>query len=432
MEIKHLNEMRGGWFAGDFEPVALTMENSEIAIKRYMQYYIESAYCHPSATVMYVLLSGSIQLNEKVLSQPYSMAVFSPGESVYFTALADSDVLLFVMGDKAFTRGKDIKLDKLLQAYSCFNEFGEDRPLSIDPKDLTFVVQGAVDNVTPVCLESIRHFFPESTIIFSTEYGQPVQGLDYDLLVESEDVGHINFSECDSPEAPKLNQNRQIVSTAAGLKRVATKYAVKFRSDLVLSGKRFLSYQNEYPHRTDSLRLFKERVLIGELWTRRYLPSQSGTQFFTLPRLFQASDCFMLGLTEDLQKYFCDTRLVTKKETQAASLNNKIFKSFSRYPRNWRYTAEQHLAMEALERKFPGIQEKYQDWSDWSQEAEDLSDMFMGNNFIILDLRHHGVTLPKHEMALTKLSTGHVNNMGFFSQREFERYYHDVICRGQK
>ena len=256
MEIKYLNNMKDGWIAGNFNPVALKADFGEVAIMRYKQYHIESAYCHPAATVLYMLISGSIQLNGKTLRQPYSLATFTPGEPIYFTALADSDVLLFVSGDKTKTRGKDIILDDLLKAYSCFDEYGEDRELSIDPHDISFVIQGAVTDITPVCLESIRRFFPESLIIFSTERRQSAKNLDYDILVESDDVGGIPFKKNSATDDPLCNMNRQLISTANGLKRVETKYAMKLRADSILTGRRFASYQNMYPHRINKMRLF--------------------------------------------------------------------------------------------------------------------------------------------------------------------------------
>ena len=428
MQIKYLEEMKKGWFAGDFSPTALKTDFGEIAIKRYGRYHIESAYCHPNATVMYLLISGSIALNGKVLCQPYSMAVFTPGEQVYFSALSDCAVMLFVSGSKEFTRGKGIILDDLCQAYSCFNEFGENRELSINPKDLTFVVQGGISELTPICLESVRRFFPQSTIILSTEYERPIQNLDYDILVQNEDVGSFTFKRYDTPNSPQDNINRQIISTINGLKQVNTKYTMKIRTDMILTGRRFASYLHDYPNRIDQLRLFNERVIVSEYWTRKrsqIFHKIDGYQ--SVPRLFQVSDCFFFGLTEDLRTYFYNTQFLTEDEVNNTSVKNDILRTFNKYDRNHRYTGEQHLALEALARKFPDIKKKYQDWSDWSEENQKLSDMFIGNNFIILDLPHHGITMPKHEMRITDQNTGRGREHGFFTQQMFERYYYNVI-----
>ncbi len=59
--------------------------------------------------------------------------------------------------------------------------------IKIDDEAITFVVQGPVQasasrqqiaGITEQCLNSIRRFFPKSTIILSTWKGQPLDGLD--------------------------------------------------------------------------------------------------------------------------------------------------------------------------------------------------------------------------------------------------------------
>ena len=137
----------------------------------------------------------------------------------------------------------------------------------------------------------------------------------------------------------------------------------------------------------------------------------------------------MFGLTEDLQAYFIDTRTVADEELQVAPLKNEVLRDFNKYGWGWQYATEQFFALEALERKYPGIKKKYRDWSDWSKEAEELSDLFLGNNFIILDLPHHGITMPKHELQLSRINAGDASKIAFFSMRDFEQNYHNIICK---
>ena len=61
---------------------------------------------------------------------------------------------------------------------------------SIDTKDISIVVQGAVDpKNTPKCLTSIRKYLPGAEIILSTWEGTDCTGLDYDVLVLNKDPG---------------------------------------------------------------------------------------------------------------------------------------------------------------------------------------------------------------------------------------------------
>jgi hypothetical protein len=422
--------MKAGWFAGSFSPSAMQMQGGEFAVKQYKKYHIECAYCHPKATVMYMLLSGSIQLNGVILTDKYDMATFAPAESVYFSALADSDVLLGVVGENSFTRCEGLSFEKMIDAYGCFSSYENRNTVTINDNELTFVVQGAIDKtITPICLQSIRAFFPGSIIILSTWRGSHVSGLDCDMLVESDDPGGIPWKLWDTRNSP-VNTNRQLVSTINGLEHVKTKYAMKLRTDAVLTGKRIVSYLGAFPKRVDKMRLFEERVIVSDLYTRRYFTYRMDGQIFTVPHLFHISDWFFLGLTNDLREYFNGTRFVTEEETISAPLKNQHMREFCKYWWNWRYTTEQHYAIEAIERRYPGIKELYGDWTDWSKEAERLSDVFTGNNFIVLDLRHHGITLPRHELFLTNNSTGRSGVEGLFNQEVFERYYKAVICDG--
>ena len=115
----------------------------------------------------------------------------------------------------------------------------------VDNKDITVVVQGAVDREkTPICLQSIRRMLPGAFIILSTWEGTDVDGLEYDDVVLSEDPG--GFDEFNIPFSPKNNINRQIVSTYQGLLKVKTVYALKLRTDFYLCDDGFKDFFNTY------------------------------------------------------------------------------------------------------------------------------------------------------------------------------------------
>ncbi|MGV2990254.1 WavE lipopolysaccharide synthesis family protein [Vibrio sp. E150_011] len=176
-------------------------------------------------------------------------------------------------------------------------------PSIIQDESITFVVQGPVQasssrkqisGITHQCLNSIRQYFPSSTIILSTWENQPVQGLDYDVLVESKDPGSNTIYHDDTPVT--LNNNRQIINTHAGLSRVTTQYAVKIRTDNVLTGRQFVELYQKYNQlpRDPKLSYFKQRTLTSSTF---FLSCHYGK-----PVHFHKSDLFDFGLTEDLLK----------------------------------------------------------------------------------------------------------------------------------
>lgn len=171
----------------------------------------------------------------------------------------------------------------------------------INNSDISVVVQGPVqaladrpmdEGITARALKSIRQHLPGATIILSTWEGQPVEGLDYDELVLSADPGpNINRYRRDgTPD--RVNNNRQIVSTLNGLKRVTTRYAMKLRSDNFLVGDQFKALQQKFGARNERCRFLQERVVVNNTFTREYAKG--------LPVVFHACDFFHFGLTRDV------------------------------------------------------------------------------------------------------------------------------------
>ncbi|MEL7217391.1 MAG: WavE lipopolysaccharide synthesis family protein [Pseudomonadota bacterium] len=155
--------------------------------------------------------------------------------------------------------------------------------------NLTFVVQGPVyseGDGTAEVLASIRSWYPGAYLVLSTFASTPVElfaHLDADEVVLSEDPGDM------TPKGFKaLNINRQIVTTRAGLARVATPYVVKTRTDLVVTGRQLLdSYA---PH------VERGPVLVTNITTRD--PDLA----VRIP--YWISDFLYMGRTEDLRFVF--------------------------------------------------------------------------------------------------------------------------------
>jgi hypothetical protein len=167
--------------------------------------------------------------------------------------------------------------------------------------DITVVVQGPVqtfrdreqeEGITQKCLESVRRHLPGAHIVLSTWPEQDLEGLDYDELVISPDPGpNIRYFKANG-EPQLFNNNRQIVSTKEGLKRVRTPYAIKLRSDNFLTSTNFVELQSRYPARSENFRFLQERVVVSNVFTRKYAKG--------FPVAHHLSDFFYFGRTEDL------------------------------------------------------------------------------------------------------------------------------------
>lgn len=249
----------------------------------------------------------------------------------------------------------------------------------INKNDITFIVQGAVEpKKTKKCLKSIRRYFPASRIILSTWKGTDCSDLPYDKLILNEDPG---FEYLDTNKKLKYNINRMFVSTQNGLRECNTKYAFKVRSDLVFHSDHILRYFDKYPKYLEEFKVFKHKVIVGNLFSMKYEVGEDGK--FLTP--FHVSDFFQFGLTEDLQLLY-DVPLV---DLQDFSRYFERHEKPRKYPvkrydetRLWRFPPEQYLNLTLARRK----QEiKFDTCLDYNEELMALYEKFVLSNYIILD-----------------------------------------------
>jgi len=166
--------------------------------------------------------------------------------------------------------------------------------MKINPNDITFVVQGAVNDKPTVkkCLYSIRSLFPGSIIILSTWKNSDVSELDFDELVRSSE-------ECPTYKFYKHlsivnNINKQIISSRNGLRYVNTKYAVKMRSDIVFKSDNLL-WIAPLTNKKSKKSYLNSKIIIS------YDLSINAKK---TKLLFHFNDWFLAGETLDLKKVF--------------------------------------------------------------------------------------------------------------------------------
>lgn len=251
-------------------------------------------------------------------------------------------------------------------------------------KDISVVVQGPVqtlkgreqeEGITQKCLSSIRMFLPGAHIILSTWPDQKLVGLDYDELVISEDPGpNVRYFNNDGlPQC--FNNNRQIVSTLAGLRQVTTPYAVKLRSDNYLTGNGFIEFQRRYPERCSSHRIFRERVVVSNVFTRRYAKG--------FKVAFHLSDFFYYGLTEDILAIW-DIELFDDASPEVATKAKALARGFI-------IDCTQALWLRTLQKYDNSI--TLNKLLDNSREKIELSDYYYVNNLVIASPEELGLSL---------------------------------------
>jgi hypothetical protein len=110
MKTYRLDEMKAGWFVGNFEPSCLRTEEFEVACKSYRAGDSEGRHIHRLATEITLVATGRVRINGQTLIAG-EIFVLDPGEPADFCALQDVVTVVVkkpsVPGDKYPVGGGD-------------------------------------------------------------------------------------------------------------------------------------------------------------------------------------------------------------------------------------------------------------------------------------------------------------------------------------
>ena len=278
--------------------------------------------------------------------------------------------------------------------------------------DFSVVIQGPIhQTLTPLVIASVRQFLPGAEIILSTWQNEVVRDLDLDVLVLNQDPGTALIN---SPPNPPLynNLNRQLVSTRNGLLKASRRYALKLRSDFILT--KTLDFALLLPQpRNSQFSIFQQNVVCLNIYTRNPLKR---------PVLFHITDLFMFGLTADLLTYW-EAPLVDLLKFSRWMLGKKSpwVHGFPKANYLFRCSSEQYLG-ECLAKKLFQFRE-LQYLADGNCRLLFMFIRLLANNFIILSPAEAGVLLPER-MSL------HLSDFDLYhpaSIQELQRFRQDQI-----
>lgn len=292
----------------------------------------------------------------------------------------------------------------------------------IASNQISVIVQGSINKEeTPKCLKSIRRFLPNAEIILSTWNGEDVLGFDFDVLVLN-----------NAPIAPIIeeikhktiynNMNRQLLSTQAGLKKATRKFALKLRSDLILTNNSFLDYFNKFQNRTQNYNLFERKILTSTLFTRFNIKLGKQSERVNMP--FHISDWWFFGLREDLNKYFLETPLVTEPDfTNYFNLEENKSKKSPYCSAMFKFAPEQYFGYECFSRNFNDIY--MEDCADYNDELMEKFRECLVNNFIVLEFEQSGIYLNKYKYSKNEKFSGdqYIDLYNFYRYEcEYKKY----------
>lgn len=251
-------------------------------------------------------------------------------------------------------------------------------------KNISVIIQGAIANETASCLKNIRKLMPEAEIILSTWEGSSTAELEglFDKLVLNKDPGALNDEYF--PDNPynlhkQNNRNRQICSTKHGLEKAERKYALKIRTDFILTNTKFIEDYFEIikisPQKDKNWQIFEERILT--IGTGN--PDKMGLAY-------HLSDLIAFGLTKDIKKLW-DIPYLTKEDATYC-LDRNINDNIHYF--SYKYATEQQLLLDNLDKN--KIQYKKPEYYfDIDEEIKKDSEKALINNFIFYDYIFSGI-----------------------------------------
>jgi len=110
MKTEKLENMKGGWFIGNFNPSLLKTNDCEVAVKSYKKGDYEESHYHKIATEYTAIITGRVKMNG-VEYRAGDIIVMEPNEATDFECMEDgaTNVVVKIPGannDKYLTKEK--------------------------------------------------------------------------------------------------------------------------------------------------------------------------------------------------------------------------------------------------------------------------------------------------------------------------------------
>jgi len=103
MKKFNINDFKGGWFIGDFEPTLLRTKDFEISVRHYKVGDEEEKHIHKVADEYTVIIVGTVEMNG-IQYKPNDIILIEKGDVVKFSVLTDAITIAVkvpsIIGDK--------------------------------------------------------------------------------------------------------------------------------------------------------------------------------------------------------------------------------------------------------------------------------------------------------------------------------------------
>jgi hypothetical protein len=279
----------------------------------------------------------------------------------------------------------------------------------IDSSQISVIVRGLIvgagqpdeqKKFTKRSLLSVRKHLPDAQIILSSWNGSDVSGLEYDELVLSESPAEIYTMRADQTRK-LMTVNNQLITVNGGLRKASRPYVLNMRSDIVLTGTKFIDYFLKFNQGTNE-GILKKRVVV--------LPTYNPRRNTPFPFLFNVCDWFYFGLTEDVRNIF-DVPFLRESDLHGQ-------KRGEYFPHEENFEAEQHLWSNFLKKH---QEVPLESPSFFSPEALAVSEKSYAQNTIMLPATKAGVICLK--MPHAGYGARPFLSQGLYTFNEYKKMY---------
>jgi quercetin dioxygenase-like cupin family protein len=93
MEIFKIDDMKGGWFVGNFEPTTYKTKNFEVAYHKYKKGQDWPEHYHKLTTEINYVINGTMMIGDKILNKGDIFIIY-PNEMVKPVYITDCELII--------------------------------------------------------------------------------------------------------------------------------------------------------------------------------------------------------------------------------------------------------------------------------------------------------------------------------------------------
>jgi len=256
---------------------------------------------------------------------------------------------------------------------------------TVDPSDVTVVMQGPRTPLTLDAAASVRRHLPGTHLVLSTWTDTDVDDLDVDAVAFSDDPGSFVSTTIKGIAGPPINTNRMVVSTVAGLRLVDRPYVLKLRTDSLVEHAGALRLMAQLSPTRGEWALFDHLVGVSSVYTRNPLKTPTGC--------FHPADTIQFGHTADLLMLWDVPPMPASDADYFPDDDTRPVWSVT----SQRYYPEQWLFISALRKRYTV---EFDHRAVFTSEAFEASNRSVAQNFLVAEPWQMGVRVPHLEQQL--------------------------------